>query len=348
MEVPKISVIVPVYNAEKYLEHCINSIIKQTFKDFELLLVDDCSSDKSWEICKKYAIEDKRIIIVHKEINEGTAQARKTGIHYAKAEHIIFADNDDWVEPEMLEELYKKAVMGNYDMVFCDFYHGKKYIKQNNESQNRFMLMENIITCGDFFPVTWNKLVKKEIYANVIFPTTIYSEDRAIMTQVLYYCNNIGYMNKAFYHWCKISKSASRNKKNDIKNLIDHYISYIIIIAFLYKNMETPNELMDKIVDHAGNLGFLCSYNEKIIDFYKNSIGKIIEIIKKNSNESIEIETEKSKFMAQVKELDRKNHWKYLSGIAKTINRLRRFTKNKLRKIRNKMFTVFPPLDNPS
>ena len=344
MGAPKISVIIPVYNAEQYLEHCINSIIKQTFVDFELLLVDDCSSDKSREICKKYAVLDKRIKIFCKDINEGTAQARKTGIHYAKAEYIIFADNDDWVEPVMLEELYKKAVMGNYDMVFCDFFYGEKYFRQNMEDNDKYKFIEQIISWGDFFPITWNKLIKKVIYEKVIFPTTTYSEDRAIMTQVLFFCSNIGYVNKAFYHWCDIPTSASRNKKNGINNLIEDFISYIMIVIFLKKNMENQNELMNKIVNHAGNLGHLCSGNVEIIECYKNSIKKIIEIIIKNGNESIEadIEFEKNKFIEQVKELGKKNIWKYLSGIKKTINRIKRFTKNKLKIIRNKILYSIP------
>jgi glycosyltransferase involved in cell wall biosynthesis len=120
---PKISVIVPIYNSEKYLSRCLDSIIAQKFYDYECILVDDCSNDNSLEICKKYSFFDKRITVYHKEKNEGTAQARKTGIDIASAEYILFLDNDDWIEPEMLEELYIKAISQNYDMVYCDYYN---------------------------------------------------------------------------------------------------------------------------------------------------------------------------------------------------------------------------------
>jgi glycosyltransferase involved in cell wall biosynthesis len=123
MRMPKISVIVPVYNSGKYLGRCIDSIIAQKFYEFECILIDDCSFDNSLEICKKYSSFDKRIIVHHKEKNEGTAQARKTGINIASADYILFLDNDDWIEPEMLEELYMKAVSQDYDMVYCDYYN---------------------------------------------------------------------------------------------------------------------------------------------------------------------------------------------------------------------------------
>ncbi|GMO20122.1 MAG: hypothetical protein Pg6A_06940 [Termitinemataceae bacterium] len=146
MNIPNVSVIIPVYNAEKYLHYCINSILKQTFENFELLLIDDCSKDKSLEICKKYSQTDKRIKVYHKEINEGTAQARKTGISNAAAEYVIFVDNDDWIEPEMLEKLYCKAVTKNYDMVFCDFYEGKECRRQYQEDHNKYTLIKYVIS----------------------------------------------------------------------------------------------------------------------------------------------------------------------------------------------------------
>jgi len=313
--VPKISVIVPVYNAEKYLEHCINSILKQTFNDFELLLIDDCSNDKSLEICKKYTQIDKRVKTYHKEINGCTAQSRKTGIFYATAEYVIFIDNDDWVEPEMLEELYRKAISENYDMVYCDFYHGEEYINQNHTNCGIYELIKQVISWGSFYPVTWNKLVRKEKYEKIVFPSTTYSEDRAIMVQILYNCNTVGYFEKAFYHWCIIKKSASRNIRNGIKMLIEDYISYITIIIFVNENIkEKTNEIMEAIVNHANGLGFLCSYNNKIIDEYKNSIK---EIIKANNNYIDKITIEQNNFDKKVKELDRKNYKKYIVRIYK-------------------------------
>ena len=110
---PKISIIVPVYKAETYLSRCLDSIINQTFKNFEVLLIDDGSPDCSGEICDKYAAMDTRIRVLHKE-NGGVSSARQMGLDNAKGEYTIHADPDDWVEPNMLEELYKKAKEAEY------------------------------------------------------------------------------------------------------------------------------------------------------------------------------------------------------------------------------------------
>lgn len=117
---PAVSVIVPVYKAENYLCHCVDSLLAQTFPDFEILLIDDGSPDHSGDICDEYARKDSRVRVFHKE-NEGVSSTRQCGIDNAKGEYTIHADPDDWVEPDMLEELYKKAKEEDADVVICDF-----------------------------------------------------------------------------------------------------------------------------------------------------------------------------------------------------------------------------------
>ena len=118
---PSISVIIPVYKAEKYLYRCVDSFLRQTFSDFEVLLIDDGSPDNSGKICDAYSVQDKRIKAFHKT-NEGVSSARQYGLDHAEGEYVIHADPDDWVEPTMLEELYQNAVQNNADMVICDFW----------------------------------------------------------------------------------------------------------------------------------------------------------------------------------------------------------------------------------
>ena len=118
---PDISVIVPVYKAEKYMHRCVDSILAQTFTNFELILVDDGSPDGSGTLCDQYAQKDNRVKVIHKE-NGGVASARQCGIDNATGEYTIHADPDDWVEPNMLQELYNKAKELDADMVICDFY----------------------------------------------------------------------------------------------------------------------------------------------------------------------------------------------------------------------------------
>lgn len=116
---PKISVVVPVYNVENYLCKCINSILDQTFSDFELILIDDKSPDKSGDICDEYAKRDKRIRVIHKMQNEGVSAARNDGLDTARGDYLTFIDSDDWIEPIFLEHLYHIAVEKNADIVTC-------------------------------------------------------------------------------------------------------------------------------------------------------------------------------------------------------------------------------------
>lgn len=117
---PKISIIVPVYKAEPYLHRCVDSILAQTFTEWELILVDDGSPDQSGKICDEYAKKDQRVKVIHK-VNGGVSSARQKGLDEARGEYTIHADPDDWAEPNMLEELYNEASKKEADMVMCDF-----------------------------------------------------------------------------------------------------------------------------------------------------------------------------------------------------------------------------------
>ena len=117
----KISVVVPVYNVEKYLRKCIDSIINQTYKNLEIILVDDGSPDKCGEICDEYAKKDNRVKVIHKK-NAGVSSARNDGIDNATGEYIIFVDSDDWLEDNAIEIMVDKLNEYDYDCVFCNFY----------------------------------------------------------------------------------------------------------------------------------------------------------------------------------------------------------------------------------
>ena len=122
---PSISIIVPIYNAEKYIHRCLDSILAQTYKNFELILINDGSIDNRGKICDEYSQRDNRIKVIHKN-NGGVASARQCGIENAKGEYTIHIDPDDWVESNMLEELYNKAIKEKADVVICDFYVEEK------------------------------------------------------------------------------------------------------------------------------------------------------------------------------------------------------------------------------
>lgn len=128
MNMPKVSVIVPVYKAEGYLHRCVDSILAQTFIDWELLLIDDGSPDRSGEICDEYAQKDSRVRVIHKE-NGGVSSARQRGLDESVGEYTIHADPDDWVEPTMLAEMYQKAKHEDADIVMTDFFKIKVTVK---------------------------------------------------------------------------------------------------------------------------------------------------------------------------------------------------------------------------
>lgn len=205
MNNPKISVIVPVYKAEAYLHRCVDSLLAQTFQDFEVLLIDDGSPDRSGEICDEYARQDSRIRVFHKE-NGGVSSARQYGMDHAQGEYTIHADPDDWVEPTMLEELYQKAKEEDADMVICDFYYeyeDKRVLKKQKPSS----LNHEAVLRSFFYGVhgnSWSKLVRRECFIkyNIKYPLELsYCEDLFVNACLVANDIRVSYLPKAFYHY---------------------------------------------------------------------------------------------------------------------------------------------------
>lgn len=201
-----ISVIIPVYKAEKFISRCIDSILSQTYCDWELILVDDGSPDNSWKICDGYAEKDKRIKVIHKQ-NGGVSDARQAGLDVAKGEYIIHADPDDWVEPKMLEELLHKAEEENADMVICDVIweygtFSELHIECPTSFDNETILCD--LFEGKIHGSCCNKLVKHSLFKqyNVKFPKGVQlREDLYVIASLLVHPIKVSYLNKAFYHY---------------------------------------------------------------------------------------------------------------------------------------------------
>ena len=209
-----VSIIVPVYKAEAYLHRCLDSILAQTFTDWELLLVDDGSPDRSGVICDEYASKDDRIRVFHKE-NGGVSSARQKGQDEAQGEYTIHADPDDWVEPTMLEELYKKAKADDADMVICDYYmnDGKNqtYITQKPSNLDSNTVLKELFQ--QLHGSCCNKLVRRVCYSGKAdFPDGINCcEDLIWCVKVLKQNPRISYIHKAYYHYI-LSSSDSQSK----------------------------------------------------------------------------------------------------------------------------------------
>lgn len=242
---PTVSVIVPVYKAEQYLHRCVDSLLAQTFRDFEVLLVDDGSPDRSGELCDEYAQKDSRVRVFHKE-NGGVSSARQCGIDNARGEYTIHADPDDWVEPTMLEELYRMAKETDADMVICDYYvefTGKTtYRKQNPSSLDHTIVLRDLFQ--QLHGSCWNKLVRRACYNqhDVKFPVGInYCEDLIFNVRLIKHGIKITYLSQAFYHYDQIinvnSIVSSRSVEIDLK------------LFELWKN-ELPMELFREILPY--------------------------------------------------------------------------------------------------
>lgn len=213
MHVPLISVIVPIYKSETYLCKCVDSLLAQTFKDFEILLIDDGSPDRSGEICEKYAARDGRVKVFHKE-NGGVASARQYGLDNLQGKYVIHADPDDWVEPNMLEELYEVAVHESADMVICDYYWDKGPVSKKIEQKPSDLYSETVLSdlFGTLHGSLCNKLVRVESIKqnNIMFAQGInLYEDLIFNIKLLKNNIKVSYLNKSFYHYVQNTNANS-------------------------------------------------------------------------------------------------------------------------------------------
>jgi glycosyltransferase involved in cell wall biosynthesis len=219
-----VSVIVPIYNAEKTIRKSLDSILCQTFKDFELLLIDDGSPDNCLSICNEYAAKDDRVRVYHKE-NGGLSSARNYGLERATGIYSIFVDPDDWVDSTALEELYNQAVRTNADMVICDFFRNDEYRQTYSDERpsgfGHYQVMKNILS-GRLHGSTSNKLIRQECYKkyHISYPFGIYGcEDQYTMCALLKNDIKISYLNKAFYHYVYYPASLSRHYTAETYNM---------------------------------------------------------------------------------------------------------------------------------
>lgn len=166
---PKISIIVPVYNVENYVSKCIESIINQTYKDVEIIIVNDGSTDKSGDICDYYSKKDARIILIHQE-NQGLSMARNNALDIASGDYIGFVDSDDWIAPDMYGTLYNNAIEHDADISMCNFYYVSETGEcspYSNENQPIKVLegihkiAHNIRLNNDY---VWNRLYRRHLF----------------------------------------------------------------------------------------------------------------------------------------------------------------------------------------
>lgn len=232
---PIISIIVPVYNVEKYLEQCIESILRQTFSDFELILVDDGSPDSSGEICDKYKEKDDRISVIHR-INGGLSAARNSGMDIACGQYITFIDSDDMIPKDYLEIHHEAIVNNNADMTICGAQEFS-VVPEYRKSDYSYEIMDNRLACLEIYqpgskkPINaWGKFYKRCIISQMRFPEGRIHEDQFFVPIAVYNSKKIVWIENLMYDYRinldGITKSKFTLKRYDDLWAVDYCITY--------------------------------------------------------------------------------------------------------------------------
>lgn len=217
----KVSIIVPVYNVEQYLEKCLNSLVNQTIKDFEIIIVNDGTKDSSQKIIDKYAKNYSFIKSYIKE-NGGLSSARNYGIKKATGEYLAFVDSDDYVTEDMYEKMYQKAKEKDFDMVVCDLnyiYPDKKIKATSNIKEDTTNIKETML---NIYPAAWNKIIKRSIVKDIFFKEGIWFEDVEYIYRVLPKITSIGVVQEPFYQYLQREGSITKKVDKRIYNYIDN------------------------------------------------------------------------------------------------------------------------------
>ncbi len=229
---PKISVIVPVYKVEPYLERCINSILIQTLSDFELILIDDGSPDNCGEICDKYANSDNRIKVIHKA-NGGLSSARNAGLKIASGEWLTFIDSDDWVHKEYLERLYYACIDNGVDISVCSYFQteGNELEIKNEKFGIELYSPESLWVKNQVnATIACAKLYKKDLWSGIKFPVGKLHEDEYTTYKLLFKCEKIAYTEAEMYNYYinsnGITKSEWSPKRLDAVEAFNRQLKY--------------------------------------------------------------------------------------------------------------------------
>ncbi len=275
----KFSFIVAIYNIEKYLDKCINSLINQTYRDFEILLIDDGSTDSCSEICKKYVEKDKRVRYFRKE-NGGQASARNLGIENATGDYIWFVDGDDYISEEALEKLQNELSKKQYD-ILC-FNACKDRNSKITPAEMYNSLIENDKKYMLSVPAPWSKIYKTSLIKenNIFFKEGIIYEDLAMVPTVVIYTTNIGFLENNFYYYV-IREGSTMNARKFKPNRDDKFVALETLEEYFKKNNaygQYKDEIEYLYIQHL-----LVMYSSEILiyskDIYKDRLIKAVSWI---------------------------------------------------------------------
>lgn len=285
----KVSIIIPIYNSEKYLKRCLDSVLEQNYSNIEIILINDGSTDKSIDIIKSY-LSHPKIILLNQE-NQGQSIARNNGIKIASGKYITFLDSDDWINKNYIGNLYKAISNGNSDISVSNavlaYDNGKakrmnkfQFYKLSSEEALNELLLDGVVKS-----YAWGKMYKTELFIKnqIEFPSGMYYEDLATLLKLFYSANNISFVNEYDYFYYQNNNSSSR--KPNRKNFNDRLQALCIINRFLIEK-----NIKDKF---KKNFNHLCIFHLSLIikqsylwkiDIDKNYyIAEILKLIDENS-----------------------------------------------------------------
>lgn len=284
-KIPLVSVIIPVYNVEQYLERCIISICRQTYENLEIILIDDGSKDRSGDICEEMKNMDDRIHVIHK-YNGGLSSARNIGIEYASADYLVFVDSDDWLDLNMIELLYDVHISTNADIVECSYRNiYSDSIKEETscsgaiiEGDNIFAL-EAMLDWKYFKPVAWNKLYKRNVISDIRYPVGKIHEDEFTTYKYMFNAKKLAYIDISKYNYNRTRTNSITGEAFSEKNL-DACFAFRERVDFFEKHHITQ---LEKKMNNI-----YCWYViDKLYQCYKLNIrgSKVEEIIKMVGND---------------------------------------------------------------
>ena len=282
----KISIIVPVYNVEQYIQQCLNSLVNQTYNNLEIILVNDGSIDNSGKICDEYAQKDRRIKVIHQK-NSGVSSARNNGLNMVTGDYIMFIDPDDWIEVNACERLIKILKKDNLDVLIFNYY--KEYLynsekhklydyKNSNGKTLIYSLQAKILSpsikISNFniqgIGFTWNKIIATNVIKNQRF---LFEGKKALFEDVLFYydlfekTNIIGVCNEYLYHYRVLGNSATRRYNEDFLSICDEFFENINSLRY--------NHINDNLFKKSLNIRIVSNFCTAINVYFNNENLKV-------------------------------------------------------------------------
>ena len=254
---PQLSIIVPAYKVEAYLPKCIDSILAQTFRDFELILVDDGSTDSTPAICDAAAAKDERVVVIHQK-NGGVSAARNAGLDAVRGDYIGFVDSDDYIEPEMYETLMRQMKADDSDIVICNFSYAdkagnilpKESLLTKDELLSREEAVRRLSGNKNWYYVTlWNRLYRREVFENIRFPVGRLHEDEYVAHLLYWNCKRISVIKKQLYFY--VQREGSITTQESVMQSLDRAEGFFDRSEFAQKH-----QLYDVVIN-ACNSGLV-------------------------------------------------------------------------------------------